>query len=132
MLLGREIAIVTDAAEVREELSHGDRPLLLRKRWHVLLHLGIEIDASFFRELENGDGSHRLRHRGEAVRRFGSRGSAVFDVRESEPVTPYEVVFHHRDGEAGHVRGCELLLRERLEFAELLVARLRMSNARDE
>ncbi len=118
--LGLAVDVVRDAAEVAEELAHGDGPLLLREVGDVGLHFGVEVELALLGELEDGDGRHRLRHRREPVGRLGLHRRLVFEVGVAEALHPRGAVLDEADGQPRRAVEFHLPADFRLEPAELV------------
>jgi hypothetical protein len=60
MKLVFRILVVTNAAEVPQDVAHSYGPLFFRKVWNVGLNLGIEIDLALIDQLQNSHSGHGL------------------------------------------------------------------------
>ena len=118
MWLGGEVAVVADAAEVAEELAHGDGPLLLREVGDVFLHLVVEVELTALGELQDGDGRHRLGDGGEAVGRLGVCGNLVLQIGVAVALDPDVAVFDEADGERRRAVGRHLPADVLVELAQ--------------
>jgi len=100
------IVVVANAGEVGEELARGDGGIFLREGRAIFLDGSVEVELAAFIELEDGYGGDRFGNGTEAVKRGGSCGGGVFEIRHAEAGGPDGLaVFHDGDGNAGNAVG---------------------------
>ena len=90
-------ADAVDARNVTQQLTRGDRPLLLRVRRHIALDWRIEIEAPPVVQKGGSHRRHRLREGAETETRERRDRRATLDVGPAEPFGPDDFAIH-RDG----------------------------------